>query len=88
MMMPQHQDLITNWTKKKLGQKLPRKYSPQIRQFTLSLHFFSAKAYTYVRQQFNTILPHPRTLSKWYSHLKLLLVTSQNVGLLLRSSTF
>jgi len=34
----------------------------------LSLHFFSGKAYEYVRDQFNTILPHPRTLSKWYSH--------------------
>jgi len=64
-----HQDLITNWAKKNLGQKLPRKYSLQIRQFSLSLHFFSAKAYTYVRHQFNTILTHPRTLSKWYSHL-------------------
>ena len=35
----------------------------------MSLHFFSGKAYEYVRDQFNTILPHPRTLSKWYSHL-------------------
>jgi len=52
-----------------IGQKFPRKYSPLIRQYALSLHFFSAKAYTYVRQQFNIILPHPRTLSKWYSHL-------------------
>ena len=55
--------------KKKFRSKFPRKYSPQIWQFVLSLHFFSAKAYAYVRQQFNTTLPHPRTLSKWYSHL-------------------
>jgi hypothetical protein len=52
-----------------LGQKIPKKYSPEVRQFALSLHFFLAKAYTYVRKQFNTILPHPRTLSKWYSHV-------------------
>lgn len=64
-----NQDLITNWTKKSLGKKIPNKYSPAIRQFALSLHFFSVKAYQYVREQFNTILPHPRTLSKWYSHL-------------------
>jgi len=52
-----------------LGKQIPNKYSPANLQFALSLHFFSVKAYQYVRQQFNTILPHPRTLSKWYSHL-------------------
>jgi hypothetical protein len=35
----------------------------------LSLYVFSAKVYNYVRKQFNTILPHVRTLSKWYSHV-------------------
>jgi len=55
--------------KKNLGQKVSKKYSPEVRQFALSLHFFSVKAYVYVRKQFNTILPHPRTLSKWYSHV-------------------
>lgn len=35
----------------------------------MSLHFFSAKAYAYVRKEFNTILPHVRTLSKWYRHV-------------------
>ena len=64
-----HRDLVTNWAKKNLGKKIPKKYSPALRQFALSLHFFSGKAYEYVRDQFNTILPHPRTLSKWYSHL-------------------
>lgn len=63
-----HKDLVTNWTKKNLGKKIPKRYSPAVRQFALSLHFFSGKAYEYVRDQFNTILPHPRTLSKWYSH--------------------
>jgi len=64
-----HKDLITNWTKKKLGKKVPKKYSATIRQFALSSHFFSAKAYSYVRQQFDTILPHSRTLSKWYRNV-------------------
>jgi len=64
-----HKDLVSNWAKKNLGKKIPKKYSPALRQFALSLHFFSGKAYEYVRDQFNTILPHPRTLSKWYSHL-------------------
>lgn len=64
-----HNNLITNWSKKNLGKKVPKKYTPEVRQFALSLHFFSAKAYDYVRKQFNTILPHSRTLGKWYSHV-------------------
>lgn len=64
-----HSDLITNWANKNAGKPLPRKYSPALRQFALSLHFFSVKAYAYVRKEFSTILPHPRTLSKWYSHM-------------------
>jgi len=31
-----HADLITNWSKKSLGKKVPKKYSPAIRQFALS----------------------------------------------------
>lgn len=58
-----HRDLITNWNKKSLGKKIKKKYSPTVRQFALSLNFFSAKAYAYVRKEFNTILPHVRTLS-------------------------
>jgi len=64
-----NQDLITNWANKNMGQKVPKKYSPSVRQFALSLHFFSVRAYEYVRQQFNTILPHQRTLSKWYANV-------------------
>jgi len=63
------QDLIINWAKKNMGKKVPKKYSPSVRQFALSLHFFSVRAYEYVRQQFNTILPHQRTLSKWYANV-------------------
>lgn len=64
-----HKNLITNWSKKNLNKKVPKKFSPAVRQFALSLYLFSAKAYNYVRKQFNTILPHARTLSKWYSHV-------------------
>jgi len=64
-----HKELITNWSKKNTGKKINKKYSPTVRQFALSLHFFSARAYDYVRKQFDTILPHSRTLSKWYRHV-------------------
>jgi len=64
-----YKDLITNWSKKNNNENVPKKYSPALRQFALSLHVLSAKAYNYVRKQFNTMLPHVRTLSKWYSHV-------------------
>ena len=79
-----HTHLISNWAKKNLGHKVPKKYSPEIRQFALSLHFFSCKAYSYVRKQFNIVLLHPRTLSKWYSSVnanpgfKMLSLKAQN----------
>lgn len=40
-----------------------RKYSPSLRKFALCLPFISPRAYKYVRQQFNTCLPHPSTLT-------------------------
>ncbi|KAE9524080.1 hypothetical protein AGLY_015445, partial [Aphis glycines] len=72
-----NKDLITNWAKKIWVKKFLKKYtssshssrSPSVRQFALSLHFFSVRAYEYVRKQFNTILPHQRTLSKWYANV-------------------
>lgn len=42
------------------------KYSPALRSFALTLSFYSAKAYEFVRNSFNNVLPHPRTISKWY----------------------
>jgi len=51
-----------------LGKKLPCKYSADLRRFALSLHFYSCKAYDFVPKEFDTILPHPRTLSKWYTN--------------------
>lgn len=45
---------------------LPKKYEPEIRSFALNLNFLSPKAYLYVRDNFNSCLPHPRTISSWY----------------------
>ncbi|XP_022172289.1 uncharacterized protein LOC111035086 [Myzus persicae] len=64
-----HQDLITNWRRKNLGLSIKGKYSPLVRQLALSLHFYSSRAYEFVRKEFNTVLPHSRTLSKWYAHI-------------------
>lgn len=50
-----------------LDGKKKSKYSPSLRIFALTLHFYSAKAYDYVRKTFSTCLPHPNTLRRWYT---------------------
>jgi len=42
------------------------KYSPELRRFAVTLQFYSANAYKYVRKSFSKVLPHPRTISRWY----------------------
>ncbi|KAL3244157.1 hypothetical protein MRX96_019422 [Rhipicephalus microplus] len=50
--------------------KLSRdKYSPALRAFALTLQFYSTKAYNYVRETFQCSLPHPSTITKWYSSI-------------------
>ncbi|KAJ8951535.1 hypothetical protein NQ317_015416 [Molorchus minor] len=44
-----------------------QKYNPSLRSFALTLSFYSAKAYNFVRRTFNRTLPHLGTISKWYS---------------------
>lgn len=34
-------------------------YPPGLRRFALTLHFYSPKAYMYVRDKMNKVLPHP-----------------------------
>ncbi|KAL1430174.1 hypothetical protein MTO96_015341 [Rhipicephalus appendiculatus] len=41
-------------------------YPRELRAFALTLHFYSAAAYEYVRAKFNNALPSPRTLREWY----------------------
>lgn len=43
-----------------------RKYSPELRAFALTLHFYSPNAYNYVREKFENLLPHPETIRSWY----------------------
>lgn len=46
-----------------------RKYSPELRQFAITLSFFSPKGYNYVREKFQTCLPHQSTIAKWFSNV-------------------
>ena len=48
---------------------MEKKYSEEIRKFALTLHFYSPKAYTFIRNKYNTCLPHTRTLRKWYKNI-------------------
>lgn len=49
------------------GKRMQKKYDEKLRSyFALSLHYISPRAYEYVRQQFDTCLPHCKTLSMWY----------------------
>jgi len=41
-------------------------YSEELKKFAVTLQYYSTKAYNFVRTQFSDMLPHPRTISKWY----------------------
>ena len=60
------EDLIKRRSQKLSGGLTPTTYSPELRSFALTLHFYSPHAYRYVRRMFDTCLPHPRTLEKWF----------------------
>lgn len=54
---------------KSTNNKVNKQYSPELRSFALTLHYYSPKAYDYVRKKFDCILPHPKTLYKWYTSI-------------------
>lgn len=64
-------ELYNNLAKKiSKNKKRPMpKYTPEFRKFCLTLHFYSPRAYTYVRKTFNTCLPHPKTIYNWYRNM-------------------
>lgn len=49
----------------KSGRTTPS-YSPKFRSFALTLHFYSPKAYNYLRTVFGHHLPAPSTIRGWY----------------------
>lgn len=51
---------------KQLNLKARKSISPELRAFSLTLNYYSAAAYDYVRKTFGNCLPHPSTLRKWY----------------------
>ncbi len=45
------------------GKKAGSRYSQEMKEFAVSLHFYSAKAYNFVRKSLH--LPHPATIRSW-----------------------
>lgn len=62
-------DIIKTQFLKSKGLPTPQKYSSALRTFALTLHFYTAKAYEYVRRTYNTCLPHVRTIGKWFESM-------------------
>lgn len=60
------QFLVRRQMQKAQGKRLQKKYNEKLRSFALSLHYISPRAYEYVRKEFDTCLPHTKTLSAWY----------------------
>ena len=58
------QDLVGRLIMKQKGIG-KKSYDPDIRAFAMTLHYYSSRAYKYVREKFENCLPHPRTLQKW-----------------------
>lgn len=42
---------------RKNNARISKQYSPEIRSFALTLHYYFARAYEYVRDYFNNCLP-------------------------------
>lgn len=61
----ENSSLVKEIIKSKCG-----KYTPAVRSFSLTLHFYSPRGYEFVRDAFkkdNLPLPHVSTIRKWYS---------------------
>lgn len=50
------------------GVKSGEKCSKKIRQFCLALHYYSPRAYEFVRKTFHNHLPHSKTIQNWYAN--------------------
>ena len=63
------QELFKRITKNPKGKVCKSKYPEELMSFALTLQFYSAKAYDYVRRKLNLALPHPRHLRFIYSKI-------------------
>lgn len=64
-----NKEFLTRQLCKVTNNKQPTKYSPELKAFAITLHFYSPRAYNYVRKVFHTSLLHTRTILKWYQKI-------------------
>ena len=62
-------ELVSRILTNKDGKACFDEYPEQLKAFSLTLHFYSPKAYTYVREALNSALPHPRQIRRIYSKI-------------------
>ena len=41
-------------------------FTPEMKKFIVTLHYKSPAAYKFVRETFNNVIPHARTIRRWY----------------------
>lgn len=46
-----------------------RTFNEEVRSFSLTLHYYSPRAYNYVRSKFNNHLPSTSAIKKWYASI-------------------
>uniref|UniRef100_A0A1Y1K320 THAP-type domain-containing protein n=4 Tax=Photinus pyralis TaxID=7054 RepID=A0A1Y1K320_PHOPY len=66
MLSKESAQLLHRQASKRKNLRIAQKYPPELRKFALTLHYYSPASYRYVRDQFDTCLPHPKTISRWY----------------------
>lgn len=59
-------DILETIIKKACSNKKPS-YHKEIREFSVTLQYYSPRAYLYVWKSFSNVLPHPRILRQWYT---------------------
>ena len=64
-------EMIERLLKNKSNSKTSRApYSEDMKAFSITLQFYSSKAYNFVRQTFNLGLPHESIVRRWYSTIE------------------
>lgn len=52
----------------KIGRKNVQSYTEVLRSFSITLHFYSPRAYQFIRKKFNDHLPSVTTIRKWHAN--------------------
>ena len=70
MLTPSLQKILERVRKNTVGPPSSSPYPEELKQFAVTLQFFSTKAYEFVRKTFLKALPHVATVRKWFSRIR------------------